>query len=202
MTRDELTEKAKNTALKNGADLVGVVKVSDLPEHHESIMQILPAAESVMVFAARHSLSALRAAKNQMAQFDTIYTYNACESAAHAVARFFESQAYGSVAVPAFIPIDMAAPKYGMRGEICWRRAGVRSGLGSYGENGLLVTRDFGSAIRLAGLVTTAELKADSPLSEDMCTHCMACVEACPAMALSGEGRINKKFYGYAFGAV
>ncbi|MFA6224033.1 MAG: hypothetical protein WC647_17165 [Desulfomonilaceae bacterium] len=48
-----------------------------------------------------------------------------------------------------------------MKGEICWRRAWVRASLGSYGENGLLVTREFGSAIRLAGVLTTADLEPD-----------------------------------------
>ncbi len=55
-----------------------------------------------------------------------------------------------------------------MKGEICWRRSGVRAGLGSYGENGLLVTREFGSAIRLAGVLTTADLEPGHPLAEDV----------------------------------
>ena len=42
-----------------------------------------------------------------------------------------ESEHFPAVAVPAFIPLDMAAPNKGMRGEICWRRAGMRAGLGS-----------------------------------------------------------------------
>jgi epoxyqueuosine reductase QueG len=90
----------------------------------------------------------------------------------------------------------MADPKKGMRGEICWRRAGVRAGLGSYGENGLLITREFGAAVRLSGVVSAAYLKADSPISGEVCDHCMRCVEACPAGALYGKGKINKKLCG------
>jgi len=128
-----------------------------------------------------------------MAQFDTIHTYDECARAAHRTARFLESAGLPSVAVPAFIPIDMEDPKRGMRGEICWRRAGVRAGLGSYGENGLLVTREFGAAIRLSGILTLADLEGDPRLDEDVCDHCMRCIEACPAEALTGEGKINKK---------
>ena len=128
-----------------------------------------------------------------MGQFDTIHAYNESARAAHKTSRFLESQGFSAAAVPAFIPIDMQVPKKGMRGEICWRRAGLRAGLGSYGENGLLVTPEFGSAIRISGLVTTAELQADSPLQQDTCDHCMRCAEACPVNALSGVGRINKK---------
>lgn len=196
MKMQELSEKAKSVALAHGADLAGVVKVSDLPEHEEGIFRILPSAKSVMVVATRHGLASIRSENNQMAQFDAIYTYAECARAAHNASRFLESEGFASVAVPAFIPIDMAAPKKGMRGEICWRRAGVRAGLGSYGENGLLITREFGSAIRISGLVTSADLQADSALDEDVCDHCMGCIEACPAGALSGEGKIDKRLCG------
>ena len=188
-----LTKTAKKAVLGHGADLVGVIKANDLQEHTESISRILPSARSVMVVAARHSLAAIASANNQVAQFDTIHTYGECERAAQNGARFLQAEGFLSAAVPAFIPIDMEEPKKGMRGEICWRRAGVRAGLGTYGENGLLVTREFGAAIRLSGIVTEAELDADTPLGEDACDHCKRCIEACPVDALTGEGKINKK---------
>jgi epoxyqueuosine reductase QueG len=193
MTKKELSAQAKKIALENGADLVGIVKVTDLPEHAEDINRILPEAKRVIVVAAKHSLAAIRSDNIQMGQFDTIYAYNQCAKAAHQTSRFLESVDFPSVAIPAFIPIDMQAPKKGMRGEICWRRTGVRAGLGSYGENGLLVTKAYGSAIRIAGLVTVADLETDRPLDEDVCDQCMRCIDACPVQALSGEGEINKK---------
>ena len=167
----QLTEKAKQIALDNGADLVGVVDVENLNEHADDIDRILKDAKCVMVVAAKHSLAAIQSQNIQMGQFDTIFAYNESARAAHRTSRFLESAGFASAAAPAFIPIDMQAPKKGMRGEICWRRAGVRAGLGSYGENGLLVTPEFGSAIRISGLVTTAELQADSPLKQDTCDH-------------------------------
>jgi len=196
MVNHELSKSAKSVALADGADLVGIVKVSNLPEDTEGITRILPSAQSVMVIASKHSLAAISSANNQMAQFDTIHAYNECARAAHKASRFLESEGFLSVAVPAFIPIDMEEPKKGMRGEICWRRAGVRAGLGSYGENGLLITKEFGAAIRLSGLVTSAGLEADLALDEDACDHCMRCMEACPLGALSGGGKINKKLCG------
>jgi epoxyqueuosine reductase QueG len=189
----ELTEKAKQIALNTGADLVGVVRVESLDEHSEDIHKILPGTKSVVVVAAKHSLAAIQSQNIQMGQFDTIHAYNESSRAAHRTSRFLESEGFASLAVPAFIPIDMQAPKKGMRGEICWHRAGVRAGLGSYGENGLLVTPEFGSAIRISGLVTAAELQADPALKQDTCDHCMRCADACPVGALPGEGKINKK---------
>ncbi len=77
-----------------------------------------------------------------------------------------------------------------------WGRAGVRSGMGSYGESGALVTKEYGQALRLSGVVTTADLSLDAPLKEDFCDHCMRCVKSCPVNALSGKGEINKKLCG------
>ncbi len=196
MTEKDCTKKAKQVALENGADLVGVVTVRDLPEHSERIERMLPEARSVLVIASGHSLASLRSGANELAQFDTIHANNECARAAHAAARLLESRGFLSAAVPAFIPLDMEEPGKGMRGEICWRRAGVRSGLGSYGESGALVTKEYGQAVRLSGVVTTAELSPNTPLEKDVCDHCMRCVEACPVNALSGNGKINKKLCG------
>jgi hypothetical protein len=49
MIQHELTKTARGVALSHGADLASVVKVSDLPEHTESILRILPTAHSIMV---------------------------------------------------------------------------------------------------------------------------------------------------------
>ena len=198
MNLSELSQSVEETARSSGADLCGVVAINDLPEYHENIFRILPSGRSLVVVAARHSLAAIRSANNQVAQYDVIHTYNEAARSACTTARFLESQGFSSVAVPAFIPIDMAEPKKGMKGEICWRKAGVMAGLGSYGENGLLVTKEFGSAVRISGLVTTAALKADSPLEEEVCDHCLRCLEACPVQALSGKGKINKRLCGDA----
>jgi ferredoxin len=190
---EALSEQVKALALESGADLVGVADTAALVDVAENLRRLLPAPQRVVVMVARHSLSALESRNNQVRQFDTIYTYDESARAAHGVARLIEDQGYAAVAVPAFIPIDMKAPKNGMRGEVNWRDAAVKAGLGSWGENGLLVTRDYGSAVRICGVVTDAPLPTDSPLAEDVCDHCMGCVKSCPPQALTGGGKIDKK---------
>ena len=58
--------------------------------------------------------------------------------------------------------------------------SGVGTGLGSYGENGLLVIKEFGSAILISGLLILAALDTDTASREIICDHCMCCVETCP----------------------
>ncbi len=191
-----LSDRLKEFALANGADLAGVVAVAELPEHQESIQAMLPGAVSVVALAVRHNPVALGSANTQVMQMETAFTYDQVSQAAKKVERFLTAQGQDSLAVPAFLPLDMAEPKYGLKGEICWRRAAVRAGLGSYGQNGLLVTRDFGAAVRLGGLLTRAALEPDAPLAKSACNQCGACLEACPAQALANPGKVDKRLCG------
>lgn len=62
----------------------------------------------------------------------------------------------------------------------------TRAGLGWIGKNCLLVTPEYGGAIRLSSLVTDAPLPPDPAVTESKCGACQRCVEACPAQALTG----------------
>lgn len=64
----------------------------------------------------------------------------------------------------------------------------TRAALGWVGKCALLVTRQYGSAIRLATVLTDAPPDVAQPVNESGCGHCRACVDACPAKAPSGEG--------------
>ena len=112
---------------------------------------------SVIVLAAPHSRSAIASKNIQVAQYDTIHAYGEAARASHAVALWLERKGSRAAAVPAFIPIDMAPPTRGMQGAVDWRGAGVAAGIGGYGESGLLVTRDFGPAVRLGGAGASRE---------------------------------------------
>ena len=67
------------------------------------------------------------------------------------------------------------------------KTAAVRAGLGWIGRNCLLVTPQYGSAVRISTLLTDAPLDCARPIPEPRCGECRACVSACPAQALSGQ---------------
>ena len=65
-------------------------------------------------------------------------------------------------------------------------------GLGSYGWNGLLLSRDFGSYLALRAVITDAELEPDSfAAPQPRCADCGRCVKACPTGALYAPYKIN-----------
>jgi len=70
------------------------------------------------------------------------------------------------------------------------REAAVRSGVGFYGKNTMLITRRFGSWVVLGTLVTDRELEPTPPLGAD-CGSCTLCIDACPTGALDEPGVLD-----------
>lgn len=61
------------------------------------------------------------------------------------------------------------------------------SGLGWIGKNALLVTEEFGSALRLVVVLTNAPLECGTPVKESKCSaNCMTCMDICPGHAPLG----------------
>jgi len=60
------------------------------------------------------------------------------------------------------------------------------AGLGWIGKNTLLITPDYGSAIRISSVITDMPLIADIPISKSKCGECNKCATACPATAING----------------
>jgi len=70
--------------------------------------------------------------------------------------------------------------------------AAALAGIGPIGKNNLLITKAYGSQVRLRALVTDVELSYGIPIHEsEYCRNCDICVQSCPAGALMG-GRYDK----------
>ena len=70
------------------------------------------------------------------------------------------------------------------------RSVAVRSGIGSFGKNCCVYTRDYGSWVVLGELITDLELQADPP-SREICGKCSKCMEACPMGAISAPYTVD-----------
>lgn len=64
---------------------------------------------------------------------------------------------------------------------------GIKAGLGEYGRNGLLITKDYGPRVRLARILTNMPLAHDAPISfgvKETCETCRRCANNCPPQAI------------------
>jgi ferredoxin len=64
----------------------------------------------------------------------------------------------------------------------------IDSGLGELGKHGSLISRQFGSGVRLAGVTTDMPLVATAPDrfgADEFCATCQVCTNACPPGAMA-----------------
>lgn len=68
-----------------------------------------------------------------------------------------------------------------------YKTSATRAGLGWVGKCALLVTPEYGSAVRLTVTLTDAPIVPNEPITESRCGACHACVDACPGKAVMGN---------------
>lgn len=92
-------------------------------------------------------------------------------------------QSDGHTTLP--IPGSKYATDDNLHGSIPHRAVALMAGLGWIGKSSLLITPDFGPRVRLATILTTAELVPNEKLN-NRCGTCEECMKACPAEAIKG----------------
>ena len=99
------------------------------------------------------------------------------------VGLLLSEQGYRYVCIPASQSIE------GYQGLFSHKEAATRAGLGTIGKGALFLSNKFGPRVRLATILTDADVSDGflPPSAENPCEHCRACVNACPALAISGK---------------
>ena len=105
--------------------------------------------------------------------------YNRGTRAARAIANFIQEKGYS------------ARPHGGpTAGPMLLIPAAIEAGMGELGKHGSIINRQFGSSLRLAGVLTDMPLVANMPDTfgaDDFCTSCQICTNACPPDAINRE---------------
>jgi len=173
------TEIAQNLK-RSGADLVGFADVSCLPAE---ITTGLPRAISVAVALDPAVIRAIRGGP-------TPEYFAEYESANARLDRLAEQAAdllmrAGSRA-RAFPATKEQIDRTTLSVPLQHRTVATRAALGWIGKSGLLVTPEYGAAVRLASVLTDAEMETAAPTEVSSCGDCRRCVERCPAQAVMG----------------
>ncbi len=65
------------------------------------------------------------------------------------------------------------------------KHAAYLAGMGSFGENNVLLTKDYGPRVRFTSIFTSAIIEGDPITGDKLCTHCKRCANQCPVNAIS-----------------
>lgn len=122
------------------------------------------------------------------------YANQHLDQSSHKIARFLEERGFEAVGFDSGAGFYHEAGKTlkEFAGDISHKHAAVACGLGKFGLNNLVISRKWGPRMRLATIVTNAEVKYDCPIEENPCLtdECEECVRICPVHALDGwEGK-------------
>lgn len=137
---------------------------------------------SVAIPVPRHIVRELQTAPTRE-YYDAYYALNArLNDIVRTGADFLENRGYRAQANTT----DVVKQDADWRTPLPHKTVATRAGLGWIGKNCLLVTPEYGGAIRLSSLLTDAPLPTAVPVNESRCGGCRACVDSCPAGALTG----------------
>ena len=64
------------------------------------------------------------------------------------------------------------------------KHAAYLAGMGSFGENNVILTKEYGPTVRFTSIFTTAVIEGDPIPGEDLCKHCKRCINQCPVNAI------------------
>jgi epoxyqueuosine reductase len=184
----ELTRAVKEKAISLGAHLVGIAPMKRMenapPELHPR--RLLPEAQSLISMAFRinrgvQQLHLRGISPMPFSRFAGLEPKVRLDEMALDLANFLEDLDYVSLPIPAN---QYYHQEKGL-GEISHRHVAMAAGLGRLGQGGFLVTPQYGGAVQLITILTTAPLLPDPMLEEDPCQGCpQPCVSICPVQAL------------------
>lgn len=148
---------------------------------------IVPGTKSVIVIGIPVSLPALETAPS-IWYHEEYKTVNALlDEGAHHLASFLNGKGFPSVAIPRDGYGHVSILKEKPVAFFSHRHAAFLAGLGNFGINNVILTREYGPRVRFTSILTSAELPADPTLEEPLCIECMQCVKVCPVNALPGR---------------
>ncbi len=181
-TPDENATEIKHVAKSFGADLVGIThfderwmyekKFSDM-SGTEKPQEISDGLNHVIVVAQAMDYDLIRTVPSALSGAATGLGYSHDALVVLSITQYIRNLGYNAIA--SMNDSALAIP------------LAIKAGLGEYGRNGLLITKEFGPRIRLGKVFTNLPLAHDEPIRfgvKEFCDSCQRCASACPVKAI------------------
>lgn len=172
-----LSEELNHHLLNAGASTVGYADLSTLVEGDMST------GISVMINLPTQIVSSIEDGPN-MDYFNAYHDINdKLDKVVLAGEAFLKAKGYKAYAQT----VDRVIQSTDDRTELPHKTVATNAGLGWIGKSALLVTKEYGTAVRISSLITNAKLDYGQPITKSLCGDCMVCHDACPGNAITGK---------------
>lgn len=176
-----LTGFIKNELLSHGADLVGIGDLTELPPE---VRQNLPLGICV---AVKYPAEVIRGIEDLPTQ-EYCDWYNRLNEKLDMLvtlgAEVLKTKGYTAIAQTR---AQVGNGEEDNNTPLPHKTVATRAGIGWIGKSALLVTKQYGSMIRISSILTDAPLETAKPVNQSKCGECLICTDACPAGAISGK---------------
>ena len=207
----EMPEEGRRTLAERMStlevDLVGVVAVSEIAEERlrDQVLGLMPEARSVVALAGEVFTEILdhsrpfkeigEASPRDMLLPHYDYVNSRVTKSAYDLSKAIRRQGLKALPMPAALyPTDQRF----LHSVLSYKHAAQAAGVGSMGWHSLVIAPGYGPRLRLACIITQAELPPTAGKAEHLCDGCGLCIAACPARALAepkaGESYSINKF--------
>lgn len=174
-----LNDEIKNMLSENGFPLFGVGDMKDVKncEYRYAISFVLPVPKEIV-----KTIKRIGPTKEYMEVYKDMNSK--LNDMMLKIEKYLKDKGYDAFAYTG---------DYSTYDEITWetklphKTAATRAGLGWIGKCDLLITEEYGGAIRLGTVYTNADLIPNAPINESKCGNCTICVDICPAKAITGK---------------
>ncbi len=167
----------------HGVDVWGGADLQGISTPQDEAGQGFPGALSFAIPMNPQVMAGIKDGPNQAyaqeyARVNKLISDLSTELAAAVRSRGFRSQP---------LAVSSRTDNVNIKGDFPHKTAATRAGLGWIGRHCQLITRPFGSWVRLGTVFTDMELSCGPAVERSFCGRCTLCVEACPAGALKGK---------------
>lgn len=162
-------------ALARSLDIsgIGYTEVKEKHMFRESVVLF----KNAIVFTMEMKKTEIEYAPSKKTNKEVFRTYYELGRAVNLISDFLKNKGYNAHPIPA------------IGSNLNLSVIGRDSGLGGFGKNGLLITKEFGTSVCLAAVLTDIE---NLPLNKELnhewvqkfCNSCNSCVRKCPAGAI------------------
>jgi epoxyqueuosine reductase QueG len=178
---EQLSIEIKNALVKEGASLVGFADMKILPPDARSSLDFgisVGVALNAMIIGGSVELPNM-SYYNEVQRANSLLKY-----LGEFAARLLVEKGYKAIPI---LPNDLSElDSTKLRVPFQHKTVATRAGLGWIGKQAMLVTEEYGNAIRLCSVLTNAPLDCAKPIEDSKCGECKECANVCPGKAISG----------------